>query len=47
MEKKLNEEIKFDGKLIKVIERKVLIDDKRESLREIVFHPGAVGIIPI
>ncbi len=45
--KKLSEEIKFDGKLIKVIERKVIVDDKRESSREIVFHPGAVGIIPV
>ncbi len=47
MEKKLDEVVKFDGKIIKVIERKVLVNEEKESFREIVFHPGAVGIIPI
>ncbi|MDI6861245.1 MAG: NUDIX hydrolase [Caldisericia bacterium] len=47
MEKKIKEDIVFDGKLIKVIQRKILVNDTKESFREIVLHPGAVGIIPI
>lgn len=47
MEKKITEDIVFDGKLIKVIYRKILVNESKESFREIVIHPGAVGIIPI
>ncbi|MCX8094646.1 MAG: NUDIX hydrolase [Caldisericia bacterium] len=47
MEKKLSENLVFDGKLIKVIERKVIVNENKETYREIVIHPGAVGIIPI
>lgn len=47
MEKKIREEVVFNGKLLKVVLRKVFVDGERESIREIVFHPGAVGIIPI
>jgi len=47
MERKLREETIFDGRLIKVIKRFVLVNENKEAEREIVIHPGAVGIIPI
>ncbi|MGB9843844.1 MAG: NUDIX hydrolase [Caldisericia bacterium] len=47
MEKKISEEIIFKGNLIKVILRKVTVNNHKESYREIVYHPGAVGIIPV
>jgi len=47
MEKKISEETIFKGNLIKVILRKVKINNQKESFREIVYHPGAVGIIPL
>lgn len=47
MEKKISEEIIFEGNLLKVIKRKVILNRDRESFREIVYHPGAVGIIAI
>lgn len=47
MEKKISENLVFDGKLIKVFERKVLVNENREASREIVIHPGAVGIITL
>ncbi len=47
MEKKISEEVVFKGNLLKVILRKVIVNDNRETYREIVYHPGAVGIIPL
>lgn len=47
MEKKISEKVVFSGRLLKVVLRKVVVNGERESERELVFHPGAVGIIPI
>lgn len=46
MEKKISEEVIFKGNLLKLILRKVKVNNK-ESYREIVYHPGAVGIIAL
>jgi len=46
MEKNISEEVVFKGNLLKLILRKVKINNK-ESYREIVYHPGAVGIIAL
>ena len=37
----------FDGKVIKVFHEEVELPNGKQSKREIVKHPGAVGIIPI
>lgn len=37
----------FDGRVIKVKKDKVLLPNGKEGIRELVVHPGAVGIIPI
>lgn len=47
MEKKISEEVVFNGKLLKVLLRKVKVNNSKESFREIVYHPGAVGIIAL
>ena len=47
MERKISEKVVFNGRLLKVVLRKVVVNEERESERELVFHPGAVGIIPV
>ena len=47
MERKISEKVVFNGRLLKVVLRKVVVNGERESERELVFHPGAVGIIPV
>lgn len=44
MEKKISEKTIFEGRILRLIIRKVKINEK-EGEREIVYHPGAVGII--
>ncbi len=46
MEKKISEKTIFEGRILKLILRNVTINN-REAIREIVYHPGAVGIIAI
>lgn len=43
-EQRLCGENKFHGKIIDVIHDTVLLENGREALREVVRHPGAVGI---
>ncbi len=43
----LSSERIFEGRLIKVHRDQVLLPDGRTAFREIVEHPGAVGIVPV
>jgi ADP-ribose pyrophosphatase len=47
VEKRVGGEKVFDGKLFKVFKDRVQLPDGREVDREIVRHPGSVGIVPI
>jgi len=46
-EKCIKKEVIFEGKIIKVERDTVLLPNGRESTREVVRHPGAVGIVAI
>ncbi len=46
MERTLESDRVYDGKLFKVYRDRVRLADSREATREIVRHPGAVAIIP-
>ncbi len=46
-EKKISEELEFDGKIIKVYTDKVLLPNGKEGYREVVRHKGAVAAVPI
>lgn len=43
----VNSEIIYDGKIIKVIKDTVILPDGNTALREVVEHPGGVGVLPI
>lgn len=43
----INSEIIYDGKIIKVIKDTVILPDGNTALREVVEHPGGVGVLPI
>lgn len=44
MEKQLNREVIYDGKVIHVVKDEVLIDDGSTAIREVVIHHGGVCI---
>lgn len=46
-EKCLTEELIFEGKIIKVQRDTVLLPDGKKTTREVVHHPGAVGIVAL
>ena len=46
-EKKIDGEIIYDGKVVKLIKDKVLCPNKKEAYREIVKHNGGSAILPI
>jgi ADP-ribose pyrophosphatase len=46
-EKRTASEIAFDGRLVRVRVDQVELPSGRESVREVVEHPGAVGILPV
>lgn len=46
-EKMRGSEIVFSGRLVNVRVDKVELEDGRQSVREVVEHPGAVGILPV
>jgi len=46
-EKTINSETIYDGKIINLKVDEVLLPNGETSKREIVHHPGAVGVIPI
>lgn len=46
-EKTISSEKIYDGRIIKVKKDKVMLPNGKTAMRELVMHPGAVGIIPI
>lgn len=46
-EKTIKTEKIYDGRIIKVKKDEVLLPNGEKAMRELVVHPGAVGIIPI
>lgn len=46
MEERLESEKVYDGKLFQVYRDRVRLESGREAEREIVRHPGSVGIVP-
>lgn len=47
MERQVNSRTKFSGRLLKLREDRVQLSDGRQSTREVVDHPGAIGILPV
>lgn len=47
METWTHRETKFSGKIIRVDQGTVRLDDGREAQREVMVHPGGVGILPV
>lgn len=43
-EKTLKSEVKFEGRIVKLVHDKIELPDGRESMREVVKHPGGVCI---
>ncbi|MGE3062329.1 MAG: NUDIX hydrolase [bacterium] len=46
MEKKKKSEIVYDGRIFKVKRDEVILENKRESIREVVVHGGSVAMLP-
>jgi len=46
-EQTIDEEVVFRGKLLTVRKDRVRLENGRESVREVVVHPGAVAIVPL
>jgi 8-oxo-dGTP pyrophosphatase MutT (NUDIX family) len=44
---KLGEEVKYDGKIVKVLVETWRHDDGEEVKREVLRHPGAVGVVAV
>ena len=44
MEKLINRELIYDGKIIKVVKDEVVLDDDSKAIREVVIHNGGVCI---
>ena len=47
MEKKIDSQIIYDGKIIKVCKDKVLCENGNEAIREVVRHHGGVGVLAV
>lgn len=47
MEKELNRELIYDGKIIQVTKEEVRLDDGQHAFREVVYHHGGVCILAI
>lgn len=46
-EKKLKSDLKFDGRIIKVYNDTVILENEKQASREVVRHPGGVCIVPL
>ena len=46
-EKKINSEIIYDGKILKLVKDKVLCPNNEEAYREIVRHNGGAAILVV
>jgi len=47
METWIRRETKFTGKIIRIDAGTVRLDDGREAQREVMVHPGGVGVLPV
>ena len=47
MEKKINSQLIYDGKIIKVYKDKVICENGNEATREVVRHRGGVGVLAV
>src|SRR5690554_230079 len=47
VEKKRDEEMVFDGTLLKVRRTRVVLPDGKDAVREWINHPGASAVIPV
>lgn len=47
METWINRETKFTGRIIRIDTGTVRLDDGREAQREVMVHPGGVGVLPV
>lgn len=47
MEKELNRELIYDGKIIQVTKEEVRLDDGQHAFREVIYHHGGVCILAI
>ena len=43
----VNSEVGFEGRLLKVNIDTVKLPNGKETTRELIHHPGAVGILPV
>ena len=47
IETKVSEELKFSGRILKLTVDDVLLADGTAAKREVIHHPGGVGILPV
>ena len=47
MEEWIHRETAFSGRLIRIDRGTVRLDDGRETQREVMVHPGGVGVVPV
>ena len=47
IEKKIKSQVVFKGKIIKVYFDEILLPNDKKATREKVWHPGAVGVVPV
>lgn len=46
-EKTISSEMMYDGKIIKLLRDSVELENGKTALREVIKHPGGVGIVPL
>ena len=46
-EKTITSEIAYNGGFIKIKKDKVLLENGKESFREVMLHPGACAVVPV
>lgn len=47
MERRIDGETVFEGKIVKLTVDRARLPDGGEAIREVVYHPGGVGILPL
>lgn len=46
-EKTISSEMMYDGKIVKLLRDSVELENGKTALREVIKHPGGVGIVPL
>lgn len=46
-EKTISSEMMYDGKIVKLLRDSVELENGKSALREVIRHPGGVGIVPL